>query len=318
MLVRFVPGNNVWFGFRKGLLVYLLMDPGVEKYLRPSILSEMSFKTTWVSCLGVLSLALAGLGWTALAQESGQVDPSLTAPPAAGGPPPPGPNVPEPVAAPGPEDARLDALKKPAVRAIEPGVLQVGDVILRQADKSITFSAAVNMDTGPMEYFLVANYGSVHESVFRTKVKPFNLHVAMLLLGVKVTQVILDVPGSGAGSQTNPSNARIPGHPVEITISWPEGEERIVRKAPELVINQLVEGNTVPVEWVYNGSRINSNTFVSQLSGAMISFITDPDCLMNHVGKGRDNDDIWRAKKELLPAVGKEVEFTIRLLDYEG
>jgi hypothetical protein len=41
--------------------------------------------------------------------------------------------------------------------------------------------------------------------------------------------------------------------------------------------------------------------------------ITDPSALINNLRPGRENDDIWYARSNALPAVGMPVEIRLRL-----
>ena len=65
------------------------------------------------------------------------------------------------------------------------------------------------MKEGIAEYFLVSTQGKVHESVLRTEVDPYQIHVAMLLLG-------------GKGAQTNlfQPDKPPPGDPITVEVSW--------------------------------------------------------------------------------------------------
>src|SRR4026208_208498 len=96
-----------------------------------------------------------------------------------------------------------------AQQEVSPGIFQIGKVRIHKQNRTIEFPAVVNMKEGLPEYFLVSTRGKVHESVLRTDVDPYQVHVAMLLLG-------------GKGAQTNfflPDKPP-PGDPVAIEVSW--------------------------------------------------------------------------------------------------
>src|SRR5437868_14519404 len=71
------------------------------------------------------------------------------------------------------------------VRALGGGVFQVGEVTLDQSNRTVRFPARVNMRDETVEYAIVHRTGKTHESIFRTEVRPRDIHVAMLLLDVK-------------------------------------------------------------------------------------------------------------------------------------
>src|SRR3569623_2003527 len=73
----------------------------------------------------------------------------------------------------------------PPLVEVAPGVFQIGLVRLDKNQKSVQFPAVLNMDHGLIEYLLVTTRGKTHESLLKTDAEPYNIHVAMLLLGAK-------------------------------------------------------------------------------------------------------------------------------------
>src|SRR5207245_11692125 len=66
------------------------------------------------------------------------------------------------------------------LQQIATGIFQIGQVRLDKVQKTIAFPAFVNMTAGLVEYFLVTSSGKTHESVLRTDVPPYQIHLAML------------------------------------------------------------------------------------------------------------------------------------------
>jgi hypothetical protein len=202
------------------------------------------------------------------------------------------------------------------VRNVAPGIFEIGKVRLDQRQRNITFPAVLNMSEGPMEYFLVSTYGKTHESILKTSAAPYDMHLAMLLLGASGSGNG-DFPGSPTngipGPVVNPSKETIPGDSVAIDVKWktPEGETR--HAAEDLVYKddtQTVMGHGA---WVYNGSLIVHGTFLAQANGSIISLVTDPVALINNTGPGHDNDQIWLPNATNLPPANVPVEVTITL-----
>ena len=190
------------------------------------------------------------------------------------------------------------------LREMGAGVFQLGRVTLDRTQREIRFPAVVNMTAGPIEYFLVTESGKTHESVLRTAVEPFQIHTAMLLLGVK-----------GAGGTPFPTNAteRLPGDPVLLEVRWKErGKERRAA-AEQFVRNREARRVMKRGVWIYNGSRVAEIGFVAQETGSIIALMEDPDALVNNPRPGRERDDIWEALAKGLPAAEAEVEVRIRL-----
>ncbi|HYE30089.1 MAG TPA: YdjY domain-containing protein [Methylomirabilota bacterium] len=219
---------------------------------------------------------------------------------------------------------------KPAIKEIAKGVYEIGSVRVDAAKRTVSFPVVLNMQEGPMEYLLVTTSGKVHESVFRTETQPFHIHTGMLLLGAKGSgaQQNFAIPQS-AEPTYKPAPIEIKGDKIEIEFSWEEKEKKVTRNAAELLAPRpttldadgkpVIDKNAkIEVSWVYNGSAMFENRFVAQLTGSIMTLITDASALINNVAKSHENDDIWATAKEKLPPVGQIVTATIRLAEKAG
>lgn len=223
---------------------------------------------------------------------------------------------PAPVNPPKPIENNILALTNTPVHMVEPGIFEVGKVRLDQRHRSVTVPAMLNRAQGPMEYFLVTTYGKTHESILKTKATPYDIHLAMLLLGAE---------GSGSpnfpGSPTNgvpgpvvhPSKETIPGSKVDIDVKWTTAGGDTHHSAEELIYRTDTQAAMEHGSWVYNGSLIIRGRFLAQGDGSIISLVTDPVALMNNTGPGHDNDLIWTANTNNLPPPNVPVEVTITL-----
>jgi hypothetical protein len=239
--------------------------------------------------------------------------------------PPPATNAPanevhwpSPVNPPKRIETSITALTNTPLRMVEPGIFEIGKVRLDQRHRNITVPAMLNRSQGPMEYFLVTTYGKTHESILKTQAAPFDIHLAMLLLGAGGSGDA-SFPGSPTngvpGPVVHPSPEAIPGNKAVIEIKWktPDGETQ--HPAEDLVYRtdtQTVLGHGA---WVYNGSLIIRGRFLAQGDGSIISLVTDPVALINNVGPGHDNDMIWTANTNNLPPPDVPVEVIIALDD---
>ena len=73
----------------------------------------------------------------------------------------------------------------PQLREVAPGILEYHGVRLDKKNRRISFDATVNQHVGLIEYLLVNEKGKVHESLFATKAMPHDIHLALLLIGLK-------------------------------------------------------------------------------------------------------------------------------------
>ena len=195
------------------------------------------------------------------------------------------------------------------LKALSPGVFELGLVRLDQQRRAISLPAFVNMREGALEYVLVTSNGKTHESLLRTDAEPYHIHVAMLLLGA-----------GGAGTKAFPGDpARtFPGDKITIEVVWKK-KARELRGPAETFVRDLGRKSALHRGgWVYTGSRLRDDGFAAQADGSIVSLISDPDALVNNPRAGRESDDNWMAKPGKLPAFNQPVQVLITLSRQEA
>ncbi|MBU6402405.1 MAG: hypothetical protein KGS61_18965 [Verrucomicrobia bacterium] len=204
------------------------------------------------------------------------------------------------------------------VREVAPGIFQIGKVRLNQAQKTVTFPAAINLTSGQIEYVLVTSLGKVHESLLKTDIAPYHLQVAMLLLGAKgAPPVPLSVAPPGgpiigatlAGTAPKP----LPGDAVQITVTWPAGVNRKRRRIEQLVLDRKRGAPMTEGAFTFNGSRVWNGVFIAERDGSIVSTVTDPDAMFNNPRPGRNDDENWQIIPTELPPAGTPVEVTVTI-----
>jgi len=190
------------------------------------------------------------------------------------------------------------------LHAIGEGLVRVGQVTLDQSNHLVHFLAAVNLRDETIEYTVVHKTGKTHESVFRTDARPHDIHLAMLLLGVKPAMT----NSFGADGKALPL-----GEKIWLEASWTNGSSIVLIPMEELVLNKETGQPMSRGEWIYNGSNFSEGAFTAQRDGSIISTHIDPDALVNNPRPGRENDDLYAPNAAKLPPIGTTVEITIRL-----
>ena len=232
---------------------------------------------------------------------------------------------PKPISPPKPIESSVNAMTNIPLKMVLPGIFELGSVRMDRRQRSVSFPGSLNMANGPLEYFLVTKWGKTHESVLRTEVEPFQIHVAMLLLADGATTPT-NSPSAGAGNApggggqfiSNPSKEAIPGDKVTIEVSWQAAGKKLQRRGDELVFNLLNKATMTNSVWVYNGSRVWDGKFMAQLSGSIVSLVSDPDAQINSMAVGHDNDRIWNVNTNDLPAIDTPVRITIKFEESKG
>jgi hypothetical protein len=203
------------------------------------------------------------------------------------------------------------------------GVFELANVTLDKRLRTVSFPAVLNQDHGPMEYFLVTGYGKVHESILRTDAFPYHIHIAMLLLDARDSRAVTNSaasaqkqpedPNNHSSQLVNPSKEDVPGDRISIEVSWKVDGREVTRKAEELVFNLQKKTGLQAGAWAYNGSEVFNGRFTAQESGSIVSLVTDTQALVNSRGDGHDNDRIWAANTNSLPAFNTPLRVTFRL-----
>jgi hypothetical protein len=224
--------------------------------------------------------------------------------PRCGGEPPPAPSTNEPL------------------KQISRDVFQLGAVRLDKSRKTVQFPAQLNMKDGVIEYLLVNARGKTYESLLRTDTEPYDIHLAMLLIGAKgapQTAALLNAPSvpfhvnrPAAATNSSPALA-ILGDPVTIELAWQMADGWKQLPAEDCIMNLATKTNASRGPWTYNGSRVVNGIFLAQREASIVALIDDIDALVNNPRPGNDNDQIWQINSNVLPPLNAPVEVTFKL-----
>lgn len=190
------------------------------------------------------------------------------------------------------------------IERLDSNKVRIGLVTLDQAARAIRFPATVNMTRGPVEYAVVTEQGKRHEAVFVTKASPRDIHLAMLLLGIKPGEPesgparTLKVPAAAAVKATVQweTNGPLASHPLAALIALADAD-------PSRPTTRTMPDGS----WLYRGSGFDGGGFRATREGSVVSLIGDDAALVNNPGSDRDNDDIHVPNSPLLPPMGLPV-----------
>jgi hypothetical protein len=201
-----------------------------------------------------------------------------------------------------------DQMKTIPAEEVSAGIFRIGDIQINKENRSIIFPALVNMDKGLLEYLLVHSAGKTHESLFRTKVQPYNLQLAFMLLGFKGT----DRPLPYQGAPEKPK-----GEPLEITVTYDKKENQTTTIRPEEWIVKTEANKQKDIgalNWVFTGSMVIERDFLAQREGSIIAIFHDPVAIIDNSSTGGESDKIWFVKEGVVPPVGTPVTVTIKAI----
>jgi hypothetical protein len=191
---------------------------------------------------------------------------------------------------------------KERVKQVGPGMYRVGDVTVDAKLGVAAFPAKVNQLVGLIEYALVTETGKVHESFLSTKVRPSDIHAAMLLLGIK--------PNGG----------------VSVDVGWKVGGKWVRKPIPDCIGQYPLEAaserddkvtdksfDTKSRDWKWTGACLRNGKLTADVSGSILSLQPDTDALAliePMVDTGRFGTHVWPKR---VPKLGQAVQVFIRL-----
>lgn len=218
-----------------------------------------------------------------------------------------------PTASPAPQGKSIDFLDI-RIREISDTLFEIGEIRLDKAARTVTFPAKVSFRDGLAEYLIVSDIGKTYESVFSTAVRPYDLHVAMLLLGVRT---------AGDSGQSEPpaqldkayleSAPQLKGEEVEIWLTWKSGKVEQHARGEDCVFNVARNKPMSRGPWTYNGSVLHQGFLLAQTGGSIVALVTDPAALINNPRPGHTDDHIWKVQTKRLPPDGVTVQVTLKL-----
>ena len=181
--------------------------------------------------------------------------------------------------------------------------------------RTITFPAAINMTQGMLEYLIVAETGKTHESLLSTKIQPYDIQVAMLLLGIAPAGKADAQPPAQINKAYLKTAPELKGEKISIFLAWQDARGGHRVRAEEMIWNLEKNAPMAGGPWTYTGSLMYGGKFLAQIDGSVAALVRDSAALMNNPRPGNDDDQIWEAYTQVTPAAGTAVDVIVKLED---
>lgn len=206
--------------------------------------------------------------------------------------------------------------EKSAIKKIGGTSYEIGGILFDGASRVIRVPCAVNMTEGVIEYALVSETGKTHESLLKTKVKPFDLQIALLLCryephpGELINTLVNPPPELRAMAERKMER---PGaNRLKISVEWKDAGGKEHSAGLTDWIHSDKDGKPMNSPWwIFNGADVGDGIFSAELDGSFISVHFDLVSLMGNPAKGIDNDQNWEIESKKVPAVDTAVTLII-------
>ena len=212
--------------------------------------------------------------------------------------------------------AQFEDAKK-LLKETAPGVYDLNGIQITAATRELRIPCSILHQKLPIEYALCHETGEkVHETILQTTVKPIQIQLALLLANYQpATKGILDKldPKEERPYQdkdTEPATAS--ANRLAIHVEWKDGKK--IKRVPLSDFIQNIDTRKTPPDldtWIFNGSRIDAEGFVAEMTGNIISTYVDRTAIINSPAKGNHRDDLWISMPDNIPAEETKVTLII-------
>ena len=196
----------------------------------------------------------------------------------------------------------------PEITKLEDGRYAFGDVLLDREARTLELPGISNQVNGLVEYGLVHEGGKIHESLFRTNVRPQIIHAAFLLLKQKPIDGFFENLWS-----ENPQKLRFPKDCIGVEVIWDSNGTQKTDPLENMVINQTNKKGITPKSIIFTGSKVIEGTYMAEISGSILAVYADEDAILNSGDIDSDNDDVWIANENTMPPLESRVRIRFLL-----
>jgi len=185
----------------------------------------------------------------------------------------------------------------PEIKKLPDGRFSFDGVTLDKENRMIEFPMIANQNHGLIEYAIVHQDGKIHESLFRTLIRPQVLHASLLLLKAKTAGEFFD-----DNHDENKSMESFSKHCLQVKVRWEQNGSANEVDMREFYYNHNNRQKR-PKNKIYliTGSRFIENTFMAEQSGSILGVYLDRDAIINSIETDSNNDDLWLADKSKMP-----------------
>jgi len=207
---------------------------------------------------------------------------------------------------------------KKMLKEVSPGVFDLNGIQITAATRELRIPCSILHQKLPIEYALCHETGEkVHETVLQTTVRPIEIQLALLLAnyqpGTKGILDSFDPKEERPYPETEETSPQTPGaNRLAIHCEWKDGEQ--VKKVPLSDFIQNIDERKTPPDldtWIFNGSRIDAEGFVAEITGSIISTYVDRTAIINSAAKGNHIDELWISMPDNIPAEETKVTLII-------
>jgi hypothetical protein len=159
----------------------------------------------------------------------------------------------------------------------------------------------------PLEFFCVVNGTNEHESVLRTKARPSNIHLALLMLGLE--------PGEGV-KYSDAAKKWFPPHgpPLRISCEFEKDGKKLTVPAYRMMRDIKTQKPMPPMTWIFVGSKVMPDgNYAADMTGYVVSVVNFELTLIDipDLASSANETLEWQIDTDVAPPGGTPVTMII-------
>ena len=159
----------------------------------------------------------------------------------------------------------------------------------------------------PLEFFCCLAGTVEHESVLRSKVRPSNLHAALLMLGLEPGE---PVHFSESAKKWLPPH----GPPLQILVEFEKDGQKVALPAYRLMRDVKTKREMPPMTWIFAGSRVMpGDVYAADRTGYIVSVVNFDFSVIDipQLASNANETLEWETNLDVMPPKGSKVTMII-------
>ena len=199
------------------------------------------------------------------------------------------------------------AAAPPATRPAEQKAGKLPHVEFDARTKQVRVECEMLAVDAPLEFFCCVKGTNDYEAMVRSLVKPSDLHLALLAVGLKPGQPL---QYSEAAKRWIPPQ----GPPLHITMEWEADGKKNVMPAWKWMRDVKSKKTAPPFTWVFTGSRVMPDgKYAADVTGYLISVVNFDLTVIDIPQLASSSNDLleWERNPDVTPKAGTPVTMVI-------
>ncbi|HEY2585328.1 MAG TPA: YdjY domain-containing protein [Tepidisphaeraceae bacterium] len=206
------------------------------------------------------------------------------------------------------------AAEPPAAGGDKPHVGKLPHIEFDAQKKQVRVECEMLACDAPLEFFCCVKGTNDYEAMIRSEIKPSNLHLALLAIGLKPGQPI---QYSEAAKKWLPPG----GPPLQITMEYEKDGKTVSVPSWKWMRDVKTKKPAPPFTWVFTGSRVlPDGKYAADMTGYLVSIVNFDLTVVDIPKLASSSNDLleWERNPDTTPKAGTKVTMVIEPVGAES